>query len=156
LAGAGILHQPKITSWSQDHPVMRHVGLQDVSIRNVVKVDPRQGTIIASSNDTPLILASDNPRRVMLTFDLSSSDFPVQAGFPVFIHNALAWLSEERPAMHAANPLFFNVNDSVLTDGGPTLSRASLLHHELWFYMLTAAIVLLTVEWLTYYRRITL
>jgi hypothetical protein len=156
LTGAGVLHQPRITSWLQNHPVMRHVGLQDVSIPNVVKVDPQQLTIIAASNDTPLILASENPRRVMLTFDLSSSDFPVQAGFPVFIHNALAWLSEERPAMHAANPLFFNVNDSTLRDDHVTESRGSLLHHEVWFYMVAAAIVLLMVEWLTYYRRITL
>jgi hypothetical protein len=156
LAAAGVVRQQRITSWSQEHPVMRHVGLQDVSIRNVAKVDPQQLTIIAASNDTPLILASENPRRVMLTFDLSSSDFPVQAGFPVFMHNALAWLSEERPAMHAANPLFFNVNDSVLGDAHVTVERASRLHRELWVYMLAAAIVLLMVEWLTYHRRITL
>jgi hypothetical protein len=124
-----------------------------MSIQNVEEI--RNSSVIAASNDTPLI-ASDNPRRVMLTFDLRSSDFPLQAGFPVFIHNALAWLSEGRPAMHAANPRFFNVNESVLKDSHFTFPRASWLHHELWFYMLAAAIVVLMIEWLTYYRRITL
>jgi len=155
-AGAGLVRQPKITTWSEEHPVMRHVGLQDVSIQNVLKIDPQRATVIAASNDTPLIVASDDPRRVMLTFDLRSSDFPLQAGFPVFIHNALAWLSEGRPTLHAANPLFFNVNESVLADSDFIFPRASWLHHELWFYMLAAALVLLMVEWLTYYRRITL
>ena len=155
-AGAGLVHKPKITSWSEEHPVMRHVGLEDVSIQNVLKIDPQQLTVIAASNDTPLIVTSENPRRVMLTFDLRSSDFPLQAGFPVFIHNALAWLSEGRPTMHAANPLFFNVNESVLKDTHFTFPHASWLHHELWFYMLAAALLLLMIEWLTYCRRITL
>jgi hypothetical protein len=154
--GRAVVQRPKITVWSEEHPVMRHVGLQDVSIQRVLSVDPEQFTVIAASNDTPLILASENPRRVMLTFELASSDFPLQAGFPVFIHNALAWMTEERPAVHKANPIFFNVNDSELGDGHFTLPRGSALHHELWFYMLAAAIVLLAIEWLTYHRRITL
>jgi hypothetical protein len=156
LAGSGAVHRSKITSWSEQHPVMQHVGLQDVAIQKVFKIDPGQDTVIAASNDTPLILASENPRRVMVTFDLRSSDFPFQAGFPVFVHNALAWLTEEHRAMHAANPLFFDVNESVLRDHGLTLPRTSWLHHELWFYMVAAAIALLMIEWLTYYRRITL
>ncbi len=135
---------------------MRHVGLQDVSIQKVSKIDPERLTVIAAAKDAPLIHASENPRRVMLAFDLASSDFPVQAGFPIFIHNALAWLSEERPAMHEANPLFFNVNESILKNRPLRLPAGSLLHHELWFYMLAAAIVLLSIEWITYYRRITL
>jgi Ca-activated chloride channel homolog len=155
-AGTGLVRRPKITSWSEEHPVMQHVGLQDVSIQSVLKIDPEKLTVIAASNDTPLIVASEDPRRVMLTFDLHSSDFPLQAGFPVFVHNALAWLSEGQPAMHAANPLFFNVNESVLAETHFIFPRASWLHHELWFYMLAGALVLLMIEWLTYHRRITL
>jgi Ca-activated chloride channel family protein len=156
VAGGRVVQHSRITSWSEQHPVMQHVGLQDVSIQKVFKIDTGKDTVIASSNDTPLILTSENPRRVMITFDLRTSDFPLQAGFPVFVHNALAWLSEEHRAMHTANPLFFDVNESALEGHNFTLPRASLLHRELWFYMVAAAIALLLIEWLTYYRRITL
>jgi hypothetical protein len=156
LSGAGIIHKPRITKWSEEHPIMQHVALQDVSIQATPKIDPQQLTVIAASNDTPLILASENPRRVMLAFDLNSSDFPVQAAFPIFMHNVLAWLSNNSPAMHAANPIFFNINESALKDERPVLRRGAWLHHELWFYMLVAALLLIGIEWITWHRRITL
>jgi Ca-activated chloride channel homolog len=152
----GIVQKPKITKWSEEHPIMQHVGLHDVSIQHVPKIDPANLTVIASSDDTPLIVASENPKWVMVTFDMHSSDFPGQSGFPIFIHNALAWLNDEQPAMHTANPLFFDVNGSILKDKTAPLRRRSWLRHELWFYMLLAAIVLVSAEWVTYHRRVTL
>jgi hypothetical protein len=155
-SGSGVVQKPKITRWSEAHPIMQHVAMHDVSIQRVPRIDPADLTVIAASNDTPLIVASEKPKWVMLTFDLNSSDFPLQAGFPIFVHNVLAWLNDDRPATHAANPLFFNVNESVLRDKHASLQRGSWLHHELWFYMLAAAFALISVEWITYHRRITL
>jgi hypothetical protein len=91
-----------------------------------------------------------------VAFNLNSSDFPFQSGFPIFIHNALTWLSNNGPSLHAANPIFFDVNRSALADQRPLLRQKTWFHHELWFYMLAAAAMLMTVEWLTYHRRITL
>jgi len=157
-------------------------------------------------------VASDNPKYVMLTFDLQSSDFPLQLGFPVFIENVLAWFGREQLAMHRtiglvevplgnaqiqtmdgkavptqdvagqtvfeanepglytassgdarvqvavnlASRTFTNVNGSVFTDEKAAVSEQSWLRRELWFYMLFAAIVLISVEWFTYHRRVTL
>jgi hypothetical protein len=130
--------------------------LQDVLIQSVPKLDPAGRSVLAASHDIPLVLASENPRRLAVAFDLHSSDFPVQAGFPIFVHNALAWLSNDGPAMHAANPIFFDVNRSTLVEQRPLVRESPWLRHELWFYMLAAAVVLIGTEWITYHRRVTL
>jgi len=39
---------------------------------------------------------------IMLTFDLRDSDFPYHSAFPLFIDNAMAWLSRERLALRRA------------------------------------------------------
>jgi hypothetical protein len=169
-------------------------------------------TVIAASNDTPLIVASEKPRWVMLTFDLNSSDFALQTGFPVFVENVLAWFNREqlavrRPpgeievplanaeiqtadgksvesstqlgstvfhanepglymatagdvrlpiAVNLTNPDLSNINRSALNENTAPVETASWLHHEVWVYMVLAALILISVEWFTYHRRITL
>jgi hypothetical protein len=96
----GFVGHPRFESWDETHPVMRHVSLFDVSIESAARVDPANLTALASSGSgTPLILASEHPRWVQLTFNLESSDFPYHAGFPIFIDNAIAWFGRERLAL---------------------------------------------------------
>jgi hypothetical protein len=100
-AQGNVLH-PQITTWAENHPVMQFVSVHDVSIESASRIDPRDLTVIAASNQTPLIVASERPKWVMLTFDLQSSDFPFHVGFPVFIDNVLAWFSRDQLAIHSA------------------------------------------------------
>jgi hypothetical protein len=95
----GEVEKPEITSWSDNHPVMQYVSVHDVAIAKASRIDPGNLTVIAASKQTPLIVASDKPKWVMLTFDLESSDFPFHVGFPVFIDNVLAWFSREQLAV---------------------------------------------------------
>ena len=85
----GDVQKPEITAWSENHPVMQYVSVHDVAIERASRIDPGDLTVIAASKQTPLIVASDRPKWVMLTFDLDSSDFPFHVGFPVFIENVL-------------------------------------------------------------------
>ena len=95
----GEVQKPEITAWSENHPVMQYVSVHDVSIERASRIDPGDLTVIAASKQTPLIVASEKPRWVMLTFDLSSSDFPFHVGFPVFIENVLSWFNREQLAI---------------------------------------------------------
>ena len=95
----GIVQKPEITTWSEDHPIMQFVSVHDVSIERAAQIDATNLTVVAASKQTPLILASEKPRWVMLTFDLDSSDFAFHVGFPVFIENVLAWFSREQLAL---------------------------------------------------------
>ena len=80
--GMGEVQKPEITTWSENHPVMQYVSVHDVAIERASRIDPGNLTVIAASKQTPLIVASDKPKWVMLTFDLDSSDFPFHVGFP--------------------------------------------------------------------------
>jgi hypothetical protein len=208
----GEVVKPEIATWSETHPVMQYVSVHDVSIEKASRIDPANLTVIAASKQTPLIVASDKPRWVMLTFDLESSDFPFHVGFPVFIENVLSWFSREQLAlkrspgivdvplanaqirtidgklipsdqqlgqtvftttepglytatlgeqrMHVAvnlaNPTFSDVNRSVFKTDRTAAAGHYLLRRELWFYMLLAAVALISIEWFTYHRSITL
>ena len=191
---------------------MQFVSVHDLAIERASRIDPGNLTVIAASGQTPLIVVSEKPKWVMLTFDLESSDFPFHVGFPVFIENVLAWFNREQlalkrspgtvdvplanaqirtidgttvssaqqlgrtifetgePGLYAAtqgdqrthiavnlaNPTFSDVNRSVFKTDRAAAGQHYWLRRELWFYMLLAAVVLISVEWFTYHRRITL
>ena len=59
-------------------------------------------------------------------------------------------------AVNLTNRTFSDVNRSSLKDDKLGLAAGRFLRRELWFYMLFAAIALISVEWFTYHRRITL
>src|SRR5262249_21429927 len=198
----GEVQKPEIATWSENHPVMQYVSVHDVSIERASRIDPGNLTVIAAAKQTPLIVASEKPKWVMLTFDLQSSDFAFHVGFPVFIENVLAWFSREQlalkrspgivdvplanaqirtidgknipsdqqlgktifrtsdPGLYAAsqgderihiavnlaNPAFSDVNRSVFKTDQRAAEQHFWLRRELWFYMLVAAVVLVSIE----------
>lgn len=99
----GNIAKPRFASWVEDHPVMRYVSLHDVAVEKASRVDGTNVSVLAESDDhSPLIVASgeaQRPRWVLLTFSLKASDFPLHSGFPLFVDNALAWLSREPLAL---------------------------------------------------------
>jgi hypothetical protein len=206
--------QPRFETWREDHPVMQHVSLYDVSIDNAASINTDgQIVLAAAGSGAPLIVASESPRWIQLTFDLQSSDFPHHPGFPIFLDNAIAWFGRERLALRRAPgvvELPIHEAEVRTMDGRPVTSQPSVagtlfeapeaglfvassgdirqyvavnvasregssinerrnrerataqaaglpfLRHELWFYMLCAALLLIGLEWYTYHRRITL
>jgi len=209
---SGEIQKPEITTWSEDHPIMQYVSVHDVAIERAARIDAANLTVVAASKQTPLIVVSEKPKWVMLTFDLESSDFAFHVGFPVFIENVLAWFNRDQlalkrspgivdvplgnaqistidgktvssaqqlgrtifvanePGLYAgtqgdtrihvavnlANPTFSDVNRSVFKTGRAAAAQQYWLRRELWFYMLLAAVILISLEWFTYHRRITL
>ncbi len=90
---------PQIASWDPDHPVMQFVPLHDLEIATTSRIDAGDRIVVASSDRTPLIVATDSPdKSVFVGFDLDSSDFPFHMGFPIFVQNVLAWFSGEELA----------------------------------------------------------
>ena len=211
---SGFVANPRFETWMEKHPVMQHVSLYDVSVESAARVDTKDLSVLAASaSGTPLILASESPRWIQLTFNLQSSDFPYHAGFPIFLDNAIAWFGRERLALRRApgiveipltkadvrtidgrqmptqegvtgtvfdavepglyvatsgdirqyvavnfsNREFSNINKSTVRDNS-TAQAAGIpfFRHELWFYMLCVALLLIGAEWFTYHRRITL
>lgn len=99
----GRITSPSFESWQEDHPVMQHVSLYDVTVGSATRIDAANLSVLAAARgNEPLIVASDKPRSVQLTFDLAGSDFPYHAAFPIFIDNTLAWFDRERLALRRA------------------------------------------------------
>jgi Ca-activated chloride channel family protein len=98
-ASKGVAMEPDVTKWAADHPLMQYVSIRDVSVERAARVDAGDLTVVAGSSDVPLILASAAPRLALLTFELGASDFPLHAGFPIFIENTLAWFGREPAAI---------------------------------------------------------
>jgi Aerotolerance regulator N-terminal len=209
----GFVAHPRFETWMENHPVMQHVSLYDVSVENAARMDTANLSVLAASAaGTPMIVASESPRWIQLTFDLQASDFPYHAGFPIFLDNAIAWFGRERLALRRApgiveiplskaevrtidgrsmttqegvtgtvfeaeepglyvassgdirqyvavnfsNREFSDINNShVKEDSSAQTAGISFFRHELWFYMLCAALLLIGAEWFTYHRRIT-
>ena len=156
----GIVQKPQISAWSASHPILRHVAAGEVSIERANRIDSQNLDVVAGSKETPLIVVSKNPQWLMLTFDLGSSNFPLQNGFPIFIENVLAWFNREQIALgrspeKLANPNLSNINRSIFTAPAST-QRAVWFRRELWFYMIVSAVALIALEWFTYHRGITL
>src|SRR5206468_4234518 len=102
-APQGIVRKPVTTLWSRSHPIMQHVPDGELYIESATRIDSQNFAVVAGSKETPLIVVSDKPRRVVLTFDLSSSNFPLQSGFPIFMENVLAWFNREQVGQVALN-----------------------------------------------------
>lgn len=90
-------------AWNASHPVLENVSLRDLGIdrASVFDLKDRAGkaeSVLAStSGGLPLIVASDDgPRWVALGFALEESNFALHAGFPVFLGNALDWMTNEQ------------------------------------------------------------
>jgi len=209
----GYVAHPRFETWMENHPVMQHVSLFDVSVESAARLDTANLSVLAASAaGTPLIVASEAPRWIQLTFDLQASDFPYHAGFPIFLDNTIAWFGRERLALRRApgiveipltkaevrtidgrsmptqegvtgtvfdaadpglyvatsgdirqyvavnfsNREFSNINNSHIKESSAAQAAGiPFFRHELWFYMLCLALVLIGAEWFTYHRRIT-
>lgn len=94
LTVAGTVTGGTALRWSQRHPVMRYVDLNEVTIGQALRLQPRGGEVLAEG-DSPLIWAyeGDGVRAVVVAFALDQSDLPLRVAFPIFLSNALSWLS---------------------------------------------------------------
>jgi hypothetical protein len=95
----GTVTKPAFDSRLENHPVMKHVVLNDVTVESAAKVDAAKLTVLAASAEAPLILASERPQWVLTTFTTDASDFAYHAGFPVFVDNVMSWFGRDRLAL---------------------------------------------------------
>ncbi|WP_158606399.1 vWA domain-containing protein [Paenibacillus ginsengarvi] len=80
----------------EEHPVTRYLQLQDTHVASALRpTGLTWGKPVVSAKDVPLLYAgSENGQpRLLVAFSLQQSDFPLRTEFPVFVQNALAWLT---------------------------------------------------------------
>ena len=99
----GELKSPLITDWERNHPINRHLALQNVSIRSARKITaPDSFLPLIRSFDNPLLLLQESKpganapadpaekRKVLIfAFDPLATDLPLRVAFPILIANAV-------------------------------------------------------------------
>jgi hypothetical protein len=106
----GDLAHPAVTLWDRAHPVLQLVNSRDVRIDQSEKLEITSKapgvTVAASAGSAPLVVVVDrSPRRVIVGFGLQDTDFPFQLGFPLFLRNALEWLTGAREPLRVNSGL---------------------------------------------------
>lgn len=116
------LHEPRLTYWRDDHPVLRQVVLSDVALGEAHRVElPASANALAAAGDAALVwILDDRERRMVgLSFDHESSDLPLRVGFPVLLYNALEWLAGAAETPIGARPPPFFASTAPLLWTGP-------------------------------------
>ena len=87
-----------VAGWNATHPLLENASLADLIVKQARTVnlqgrDGAESVIAQAPGGMPLIVArADASRWVLVSFALEASNFPLQAGFPIFMNNALDWL----------------------------------------------------------------
>lgn len=91
-----------IAGWNRQHPLLREITLDPVVVAKELVRDVDEGRegggveAIARSERGGLILVKqgeNEPKRVVVAFDLVNSNWPLQAGFPIFVKSAIDFLT---------------------------------------------------------------
>jgi len=96
LAGSGAADDPAFVDQSRTHPVMRFADLEGLHLRKAQRTQTQAwGQSLADADSGPLIAAGEHTglRVVSVAFDLSDSDWPLRVSFPIFLTNAVRWLT---------------------------------------------------------------
>ena len=103
---------------TSDHPILSHVSLADVIVERAARIDPGEHEVIAGTSAEPVLIVGENPLRwAELTFDIADSSFPLQAGFPIFLANAVTWLTSTDVVPAALGRFTVPARVASVTDG---------------------------------------
>jgi hypothetical protein len=120
----GRIERPLVTGWSRSDPLLASVSLAGLAIGSALALEQGPGfRVLAASGESPLILTWDHAglKVLMLAFDPQESDFPLRAGFPVLMANALSWFSPAWLAVQAEQGQA-GVPRSLVTQGAAGLT----------------------------------
>jgi hypothetical protein len=86
----------RVLDWSATHAVMRFVDARELFVGRARAMEVPPGAAALLETEAGVVgaaLETDRERVVALSFDLYRSNWPLLRSFPVFVRNALGWLS---------------------------------------------------------------
>jgi Ca-activated chloride channel family protein len=104
----GQVRDPVPSELRRDHPLLRHLTLADLNIREARRLTVQPGdVVVAAALGVPLIVVRERTklRLVALGFDLRRSDLPLRPTLPLLLANALDWLAGAPAPAHESSDL---------------------------------------------------
>jgi hypothetical protein len=95
-ASTQTVQNPLIVDWHRLHPLTRYVNFEPVSIESAMRLTvPSWSQVLAEGIDAPMIVLFEDRhlRCLVIAFSVFDSDWPLHISFPVFLSNAVRWLS---------------------------------------------------------------
>ncbi len=96
ITGSGSADDPQFVDQSHTHPVMRFADLEGLHLRKTLRTQTQPwGEALAETDAGPLIAVGEHNglRVISVPFDLGDSDWPLRVSFPIFLTNAVRWLT---------------------------------------------------------------
>lgn len=89
----GVAQEAAFTTWDFSHPLLDGVALRHVEVEQLSLLEARPGArLLAASAEGPVALVRDNePKAVVLGFDVTRSDLPLTVAFPQLLYKTLIW-----------------------------------------------------------------
>jgi hypothetical protein len=121
-AETGRATNPTVDGWDTDHPLTAGIAWSELRVRRAAPGAATGVGLVWSAATAPraLIAAWDNgtARAVRVGFGLDDSNFALQAGFPVFLGKALAWLTQDvQVLIRAPGQVQVPLRDARVKDG---------------------------------------
>ncbi len=88
---------PNIIDYDKTHPIMKYINFENTVIaKSTYFSTPGWMQKIVEAEDSTLIYAGEKLGRrvILISFDLTESDFILKSSFPMFIYNSMIWLSD--------------------------------------------------------------
>ncbi len=127
----GVVRAPIPSNIDRRHPLLMHVSLADLNIREARRLALEKGDrAVASSFGAPLILTRERPdlKMIALSFDVRRSDLPLRPIFPLLLANAFEWLdtraAEETTAARTGQVVRIPVPGRAVAVRGPNGSAS--------------------------------
>ncbi|MBE3583140.1 MAG: BatA and WFA domain-containing protein [Limnochordaceae bacterium] len=103
---------PTTLDWDEDHPLSQYVSWDEIHVRSAWPLPTLLGGLpLWESAGGPLVqLGPERPGYLIIAFDLTQTDWPLQYSFPVWLKNlldwSLPWAAEAvGPSLHTGEPL---------------------------------------------------
>lgn len=82
---------------AENDPLFQYVHPEKIYISTAVKALEGEWETVLKSGSVPLIQKGNRGVQpvIVVNFDLSDSDWPLQPGFPIFLYNSYQWLSKQ-------------------------------------------------------------
>jgi hypothetical protein len=123
--GGAALEQPLLTDLDAEHPVLRLVSLQNVTVVRAAAMavppsaDGARWSAPIRSFDQPLLIVGERCGRRFagLAFNVAESDLPLRVAFPLLISNVVQWLAGDS----AETPRAYLAGETIALGAGESL-----------------------------------